>query len=38
MNRREMGQVFEGVKDCTSAAMQQALDDWFELYFQDQPT
>ena len=38
MNRREWESVFEGVRDCTSEAMQDAIDQWFQMYFQQEPT
>ena len=38
MSRKELEHAFEGVKDCTSDLMQEAVDEWFELYFQEEAT
>ena len=35
---RGLEQAFPGAKDCTSAAMQAAVEDWFRLYFDDAVT
>lgn len=37
MNRKQLAELL-GQKDCTSQAMQQAIDEWFEMYFQQEIT
>lgn len=36
-NAQHFSQAFPGVKDCTSAEMQQAVRDWFGLYYALEP-